>query len=647
MAGNASDFKPARVMPPATPGPSGLATMAVGLVLVGALYVGREVFIPLVLAVLLSFVLAPIIAFLRRFYVPRIAAVIATVVLALGIIVSIGGLMGVQIAQLGGQLPRYQQTMQKKLEGLQNGVYGRFAQLVHTASTAVQESATPPGSTAAPAARSDPATPNEKPLLVRLPEQEPSPLYVARQIIEPVLSPVTTTGIVLIVVVFLLMQREDLRDRMIRLFGSSDLHRTTLAMDDAAARLSTYFLTQLGINTAFGIIIGIGLWAIGVPSPILWGVFALLMRFVPYIGAALSALLPIALAAAVSPDWHMAIYTAVLFGVTEAIIGQVIEPLLYGHSTGLSPFAVIVSALFWAWLWGPVGLILSTPFTVLLVVLGRHVEHLEFLDVLLGDRPALTPVENFYQRILAGDPDEARDYAERLLKDRPLISYYDDVAIKGLQLASRDARRGAISEEKLETIKSAVDDLILDLATYEDASAKSAEAKGNADVPTLAEQALPSPTSAPALIEPEALTPPWDATGSIACIAGPGPLDYAAAEILAQLLEKNGLHARVVSHDAVSRRTVERLDGTGTAMACIMYLELTGAPSHLRYLIQRLRVRFPGAKLLVGLYAEGDEALKVVGARTSLGADHFASTLREVVERCLDEARTTVTRAAA
>ena len=242
--------------------------------------------------------------------------------------------------------------------------------------------------------------------------------------LAPIVSPITTLGIVLVVVIFLLMQREDLRDRLIRLFGSNDLHRTTLAMDDAASRLSTYFLTQLGINAAFGVIVGLGLWAIGLPSPILWGVVATLLRFVPYVGSAISALLPIALAAAVSPGWTMVIWTVALFGVVETLIGQVIEPLLYGHSTGLSPVAVIVSALFWAWLWGPIGLILSTPFTVILVVLGRHVEHLEFLDVLLGDRPALTPVENFYQRILAGDPDEARDQAEKLLKDRPLVAYY-------------------------------------------------------------------------------------------------------------------------------------------------------------------------------------------------------------------------------
>ena len=266
---------------------------------------------------------------------------------------------------------------------------------------------------------------------VEVHEPDPTPMQLAERIITPIVDPLSTTVIVLIVTIFVLLQREDLRDRLIRLFGSSDLHRTTTAMNDAARRLSRYFLIQLGINATFGLIIGIGLFVIGVPSPLLWGTVGLLLRFVPYIGAPLAAVLPLALAGAVSPHWSMMLWTAGLFAATEAVMGQVVEPLLYGRSTGLSPFSVVVSATFWTWLWGPIGLILSTPLTLCLLVLGRHVERLEFLDVILGDRPALTPVESFYQRMLAGDPDEAHDQAEVLLRDRPLSSYYDEVALKG------------------------------------------------------------------------------------------------------------------------------------------------------------------------------------------------------------------------
>ncbi|MFC7554050.1 AI-2E family transporter [Pseudoroseomonas wenyumeiae] len=249
-------------------------------------------------------------------------------------------------------------------------------------------------------------------------QPQPTPLEMVKTYLSPVLSPLAHIGIILIVTIFVLLQREDLRDRLIRLFGSSDLHRTTVAMDDAAYRLSRYFLTQVAINASFGFIIGLGLMIIGLPSPILWGILAGLLRFVPYVGAILGALLPVALAAAVDPGWSMMIWTAALFLAIEPVIGHIIEPLAYGHSTGMSPVSVVLAAIFWSWIWGPIGLLLSTPLTLCLVVLGRHIDRLEFLDVILGDRPALTPVENFYQRTLAGDPDEAQEQAELLLKDR-------------------------------------------------------------------------------------------------------------------------------------------------------------------------------------------------------------------------------------
>ncbi len=646
--------RPARVPPPATPGPSGLGTLAVALVCIGALYVGKEVFIPLVLAVLLSFVLAPAVNLLRRWHLPRAPAIIVTVVLALGVLLAVGGVIGLQIADLGSKLPEYQQTVEAKVVRLQEGVFGRVSALIHKASTAVQESSAMSGAPAS-TAKGGSSAPQEKPMLVRLPQQEVSSLAVAQTVLAPVLSPLTTLGIVLVVVIFLLLQREDLRDRMIRLFGSSDLHRTTMAMDDAASRLSTYFLTQLGINAGFGVIVGVGLWVIGVPSPVLWGVFATLMRFVPYVGSAISALLPIALAAAVEPGWSMVGWTALLYLVSETVVGQVVEPLLYGHSTGLSPFAVIVSALFWAWLWGPIGLILSTPFTVILVVLGRHVEHLEFLDVLLGDRAALTPVENFYQRILAGDPDEARDHAEKLLKDRSLIAYYDDVALKGLQLAANDVQRGVLGPEKLETMKESVKELVDELGDYDDrprgkgeqpdaeAPKTGSTTTGLSDVPTIAEQNLPVPSGkVPAMVDVDGLPPIWRGPGAVMCIAGRGPLDEAAAAILAQLMVKHGLGAQIVPHEAVSRREVETLDLTGVAMVCIAYLEIKGSPSHLRYLLQRLHDRLDGQKLLVGLWPAGDMAMSDEAVRRQIGADFYVSSLHDAVDHCVSEARQAV-----
>ncbi|MFC6048753.1 AI-2E family transporter, partial [Methylobacterium hispanicum] len=326
------------------------------------------------------------------------------------------------------------------------------------------------------------AEPEPKPVVVETRQPMPGPLETAEKLLSPALKPLATAGIVVVVLIFVLMQREDLRDRMIRLAGSSDLHRTTVAMDDAARRLSRYFVAQLALNAAFGVAIGAGLYLIGVPNPVLWGIFAALMRFVPYIGAFLCALFPMALAAAVDPGWNMLIATGLLFVVLEPLVGQIFEPMLYGHSTGLSPLAVLVSALFWTWLWGPIGLLLSTPLTVCLVVLGRHVDKLEFLDVLFGNTPALTPVENFYQRILADDPEEAQEHADLILAECSLSAYYDTVVVKGLELAARDAARGVLTVEQKSAIRESVTELIEELAERDDAAPEDAPTGGGKGV---------------------------------------------------------------------------------------------------------------------------------------------------------------------
>lgn len=628
--------QPAQVPPPVTPGLRGLLTLAVGVVVIAALYYGREVFIPLVLAILLSFVLAPVVSFLRRIHLGRVPSVIIAVLLALGIILGIGVVLGTQVASLATDLPRYQTTVQQKLSGLQEGLLGRANALLQRINHQVHD-ASQKASAAGTTAASPAGGPTPQAQLVRVQEPDPSPLTLAHNILGPIVEPLTTVGIVLVVVVFLLMQREDLRNRLIRLFGSSDLHRTTVAMDDAASRLGTYFLAQLGMNAAFGVLIGLGLWAIGVPSPILWGVFSALMRFVPYIGAFISGLLPVALAAAVDPGWSMAVWTAALFLIAEPLFGHVIEPLLYGHSTGLSPFAVIVSTLFWGFLWGPVGLILATPFTVCLVVLGRHVESLEFFDVLLGDRPPLTPVENFYQRMLAGDPDEARDIGEAMLKERSLSSYYDEVALKGLQLAANDYARGVVTQAQLENIKLSCQGLVEDFENRPDVEPEvDAKNRNPADVPSLAERTHPKNEAVPGQAPPVEQRPfTWQGDTPVLCIAGRGPLDEAASTILAQLLRKHGLGARVAPYETVSRGRIRDLDLSGVAMICISYLDISGSPAHLRYLLERLHQRAPGIPILVGLWPVGEKVLTDAALGRELGADIYVSSLRDGVEACL------------
>ena len=624
----------AKVAPASTPGAGELLMLAVFVVVVSGLYFAREVMVPITLAVLLSFVLAPLVVLLRRIHLPRVPAVLVSVVVSLGIIVALAGLIGMQIASLAGDLPRYQYTVERKATVLRTLTIGQLSALIDRIGE--QPALMAPKPPPAPAANAPAAA---KPVIVQVQPPPPSPLAIAREVLEPVIAPLATGAIVFVVAIFILMQQEDLRDRLIRLFGSNDLHRTTLALDDAGRRLSRYFLTQLGINTAFGCVITAGLLVIGVPSAVLWGILGALLRFVPYIGSWLSGLFPVALAAAVDPGWSMALWTISLYAVVELTVGQVIEPLMYGHSTGLSPISVVVAAIFWSWLWGPIGLILSTPLTLCLVVLGRHVPKLEFLDVLLGDRPALTPIESFYQRILAGDADEALAQAEQMLRDRPLSSYYDEVVLNGLRLAAVDVERGLLRPAQIEQVVKTVLDVVADLDEHDDVAPSS---KGDAEGPVaLPERETKLPKRAPPGPDLQSEEPGAERAdrAPILCIAGRGALDEAAAAMLAQLLAKHGLPARTLPHAAVTRSQVGQLGSGEAAMVCLCYVEVAGDPSRLRYLLRRVRQHLPRTPVLVGLWPGDLGALPDERLRLVIGADHISATLADAVNACLRSVR--------
>lgn len=632
-----SPLAPAKVAPAAMPDMRNLTTLAGGVVIVAGLYLARDVLIPVTLAFLLSLVLWPLIRMLRKARLGRVPSIIIAVLVALGVMLSIGGLIGSQLAELAQDLPRYQSTITRKMDTIHERTIGQLNELVERAGSNFRRTpAAPPvpaPTAAEPAPQAIPAQ-QAAPLPVEVHQPQPSPMEMAKTYLSPVLSPLAHLGIVLIVTIFVLLQREDLRDRLIRLFGSNDLHRTTVAMDDAAYRLSRFFLTQVTINAGFGIVITVGLMAIGLPSPILWGILAGLLRFVPYVGAILGALLPMTLAAAVDPGWTILLWTGALFLVIEPIVGHIVEPLAYGHSTGMSPVSVVLAAIFWSWIWGPIGLLLATPLTLCLVVLGRHIDRLEFLDVLLGDRPALTPVENFYQRALAGDPDEAQEQAEQLLKDRSLCSYYDEVALRGLHLAAADVRRGVVTHSQLERIREAVTELVEGLQDHADVEPERPQpAPTRATRLSAAEQKLPREPLAP-LPDPSTIPEAWRQEGSILCVAGRGPLDEITAMLLAQLLRKHGMGAKVVPHAAASRREIGTLEVEGVRMICICSVELRGAPSNLRYLLQRLRRRLSPLPALIGIWPGDDPAPRDDELRKSLGADVLVSSLREAVLAC-------------
>lgn len=627
---------PAKVPPSEAPSLRVLSSLAVSVVIVSGLYFGRQVLIPITLAVLLSFLLAPMVGLLRRIRFAQTPAVLLSVVLALAVILAIGAAIGTQIATLAEGIPHYQNTVESKLDAARQRTIGRIERLVGRARGDAERSAQ--GRAASRGLSSSGRTDASTAIPVEVHEPAPSPVELGRRFLSPVVGPLETTGIVFVVAIFILLQREDLRDRLIRLFGSTDLHRTTTAMDDAASRLSRYFITQVGINAGVGCVVGAGLFAIGVPSPGLFGILAGLLRFVPYVGTWMAAGLAITLAAAVEPGWSLAIWTLCLFIVVDVVAGQIVEPMVYGHSTGLSPFSVIVAAIFWSWLWGPIGLILSTPLTLCLVVLGRHVDRLEFLDVLLGDRPALTPSENFYQRALAGDADEALEQAEILLRDRPLVAYYDEVALRALRLAANDVSRGVVTTAQLERIETATHDLIDGLEAVKDGVPNPARASFAAEEsafgPSSAEQrareqgeaglAEPAPEAGPHRPRP------------VLCVTGRGPLDSLACAMLVQLLDRAQLESKLAPPQAVSRTEIGKLDIARDGVVVLFTLEISGIPSSMRYLIRRVRDRLPDATIVVGVWPEQEPAGWSDDFKHSLGADCYASSLREIVEFCLN-----------
>ena len=619
---------------PPTPAPSssGVAALVVVVVLVAALYFGREVFIPLALAVLLSFALSPLVTFLHRRSVNRVVAVAVVVGLTFMVIGGVGLLVGTQLARLTESLPQYQSNISHKLLSLRDttksdGIIGRAVRTLSAVGNQLAgPDVAPETSTAAPGTALESGAARQAPVPVVIRQADPSPLELLVQLMGPVLGPLLTAGIVIVFVIFFMLQRQDLRDRFIRLVGSGDLQRTTHALDDAAHRLSRYLLSQTAVNASLGLLIAAGLWMLGVPNPVMWGILTMLLRFVPFIGILFALALPVALAVAIDPGWTTAVSVVLLFVVVEALTSQVVEPWLYGHNTGLSPVAVIIAAAFWALLWGPVGLLLATPLTMCLVVLGRHVERLEFLEILLGDRPPLAPEESFYQRMLAGDPDEAAHQAEAHLKTQSLAAYYDKVAIKALALAQIDVNRGVLNHTHRTKIRDSVAGVIDDLADHADASA---EAVG-APAPGLLARVFASEAAS------DAPSPGW-AGGAVLCVAGRGALDEAAAAMLTQLFGRRGIPARVVPAPEVTVAHLPRLDVADVRVVCLSYLE-PGSFANPRFLVRRLRRRLPQALIVDCFWTLSDQEIRERNALAATGADVAVTSLEQAVAEVIKAA---------
>jgi predicted PurR-regulated permease PerM len=598
-------------------------TIIIVAAIVVGLYFGRDVLVPIAMAVLLSFVLAPVTVALTRLRIGRVASVLLAVALAFAILVALGAVIGKQVAQLGANLPEYQVVIAKKLQAVRTssfskGVVEKAADALHgldnnLGKSAVAAQSAPPEAAATPSV--DPPV-----MQVEVREPAPGPVQILRSIVAALVPPLATAGIVIIFVVFILLQRRDLRDRFIGLIGSHDLHRTTKALDDAAFRLSRYFLALTGINAAFGLAIGIGLGLIGVPNPILWGIVGAVLRFVPYIGALIAAALPLALAAAVDPGWTMVAETAMLFVLLEGIMGQVVEPRLFGHTTGMSPLAIIVAAAFWTLIWGAPGLLLSTPITACLVVLGRHVESLNFIELMLGDKPPLSSVQSFYQRILASDPDEVSFQAEALLKEMPLLEYYEGVALPALALAQVDVTRGVLERARQVEVCESVERVVGDLSDHVDVEDTGVESES----PRVAPDSVAAPDGDARSVEN---------AGKVLCLAGRTPLDQAACAILVQLLERKNIPTLISGSEALTTVGIFGLKSDGVRAICIFYLDHQSLAS-VRYSVRRLRKKFANVPIAVCLWGSAELPSVSDAAR----ADATISTLEDAIDFCVKAA---------
>jgi predicted PurR-regulated permease PerM/GAF domain-containing protein len=577
---------PAPAPPPQALQPKGSPVLTAGgiVLAIAGLYFGQDIFVPFALAVLLSFALTPLVNRLRRWRLPRIAAVLVAVTLAFILIAGITFVVGRQLVQLANNLPTYQTTITDKIRSLQTSAPG--GGIVDKVTTTIQDLGkelsgeekapdNPPAQTTGSRLGSGGA---QEPVTVRLEAPQAKPLEIIQTVVGPLLAPLATAGLVVIFVIFVLLEREDLRDRFIKLAGAGDLQKSTQAINDAAARVSRYLLMQLVVNLTYGVPIGIALYFIGVPNALLWGLLAAVLRFIPYLGPFLAALFPIALAVAVDPGWTMLFWVVGLFLVAELVSNNVVEPWLYGSSTGLSSLAIIMAAIFWTSLWGPVGLFLATPLTVCLVVIGRYVPQLEFLGVLLGSDPVLAPEERLYQRLLAGNLEEAVEMAEDYVDEHSSRELYDNVAIPALRLAENDRQRSTTDTNYRRLV---ADTAICVVREVEDHIREKANSGNEADR---------DDDRAPSTREGSPL--------SVLCLAGRTELDRAAAEMMAQVLEERSIGARVLPPIAVSQGALGQLDLQGVDVVCLSYLH-PQPQVYARYICRRLRRRAPHMKLVV------------------------------------------------
>ena len=592
-----------------------LVTLVTVVVIVTVLSIAREVFIPLALAVLLSFLLAPLVDRVQQLGFGRVPAVLVVTALSFVFIGAIGWLVAGQAIELAADLPRYRHNILEKIETVnlpEGGLLGRAAQSIRELSQDMIAAA----QSEEPASSTTPSAP--EPMPVQMVEPPARPLEVIGRTLAPLLAPLAMAGIVIVFVIFMLIQREDLRDRMLRLIGPGRLTATTQAIDDAAHRVSRYLLMQLIVNATYGTAAAIGLYFIGLPNALLWGVLATLLRFIPYVGPWIGASMPIALSLAAFDDWTRPLVVAGMFIVLELLSNNLMEPWLYGMGTGVSPVAIIASAVFWTWLWGPIGLVLATPLTVCLVVVGRYVPRLEFLNILLSDQPGLPPQARVYQRLLAMDQEEVFQIADDYLKERPLLDLYEHVLLPALNMAEHDRHHGILDQTRSEFIYRSMRGLVEELGERaRQATLIQDDNERRADDLAAAGTSVPEQTPA--------------ADGKfVLCLPARDEADEIAAMMLAQLLEAQHVRAVALPMTNLASEKLEFVEQHNPTAVCISALPPL-AVMHSRYLCKRLSAQFPDMTIVVGLWHAVD-LLHAQKRIQTCGASRVVSTLPQALE---------------
>ena len=594
-------------------GNAGSATLLIVLIVVAVLYFARTVLIPLAFSVLLSFMLAPLVIRLRHWGLGRIPSTGLVVLIAFVILASIGAVMASQLAELAHKLPEYQQNIHRKVESIRTSGGG----VIKRVSTAIQrfyDELTPP-----PPARGSNQPAEQRPVPVEIRRLPFSPVEAVQKILGSIVGGVLTAVIVIVFVIFMLIEQEDLRDRLIRLAGSGQVNLTTNMLDDAAHRVSRYLLAQFVVNSFYGILTGTALHFIRVPNPLLWGLLAGVLRYIPYLGIWIAAAMSAAVAFAVNPGWvDVPIIFGIYFGV-DLLMYNFVEPLLYGSSTGISPLAILVAAVFWTWLWGAAGLLLATPLTVCVVVIGRHVPNLTFLEVLLSDQPVLAPRTRFYQRLLAMDLGEANEVCENFLKEHSLEDLYDQVLIPALSMAEEDRHGGRLDEQKEQFIFQNTRKLVEERGQREVASISTGNSPQNSiTAKTAAQENLRVESAGP--IE-------------VACIPARDEADAIAALMLEQLLQRRGISAKTTQTGNSPGTLIEQLRREQPRIASVLAVP-PFAYMHSRYLCRRLRNQLGQMKIVAAILTENgqDDTRPYQGPSA---ADETASSLSQALSKVL------------